>query len=104
VVGAITAHLPAGEHRGRGGAQRHLGLAEPDIAADQTVHRRLAGEIGQGFLDRPGLIPGEREAEAGGEPLHLALRRHDLRGVRLPALLRRLQHRPRRLGERRLRL
>ena len=33
-------------HRGdEGGAQRHLGLAEADVAADQPVHRPAGGEI-----------------------------------------------------------
>jgi hypothetical protein len=36
--------LPA--HGGdEGGAQRHLGLAEADIAADQPVHRPARGQI-----------------------------------------------------------
>jgi hypothetical protein len=35
-------HLLAAVHGHEGGAQRHLGLAEADVAADQPVHR-LAG-------------------------------------------------------------
>ena len=31
--------LEAGHDRDEGGPQRHLGLAEADIAADQPVHR-----------------------------------------------------------------
>jgi hypothetical protein len=96
--------LPPGKDRRRRGAQGHLGLAEADIAADEPVHRHLAGEVGQRLLYRPGLIAGQRIAKTGREALHLALGRHDLRGVGLPTLLRGLQHRPRRLGERRLRL
>ena len=33
-------------HRGdEGGAQRHLGLAEADVAADQPIHRPAGGEV-----------------------------------------------------------
>ncbi len=31
--------LPAAHRRDKGGAQRHFGLAEADVAADQTIHR-----------------------------------------------------------------
>ena len=44
--------LAAGHRRDKGGAQRHLGLAEADIAADQPVHRLARGHIGQRVVDR----------------------------------------------------
>ena len=37
--------LLAGEHRGGGGAKRHLGLAIADIAADQPLHRMAGRQI-----------------------------------------------------------
>ena len=37
--------LLAGHRGDEGGAQRHLGLAEADIAADQPVHRPAGGQI-----------------------------------------------------------
>ena len=43
--------LLAGHHGDEGGAQRHLGLAEADIAADQPVHRPAGGEIVQHGVD-----------------------------------------------------
>ena len=44
-------------HRGdEGGAQRDLGLAEADIAADQPVHRLAGGEIVDHLADRAVLI------------------------------------------------
>ena len=79
----------AGEQRGRhhdgdlfavhggdeGGAQRHLGLAEADVAADQPVHRPAGAEIvehgGDGGLLVVGLLVGKAGAElvvqAGGD-------------------------------------
>ena len=37
--------LLAGNCRDEGGAERDLGLAEPDVAADQPVHRAAGSEI-----------------------------------------------------------
>ena len=70
-------------HRGdKGGAQRHFGLAEADIAADQPVHRPARGQIGERVGDRGvlvlGLVIGEArgefvvEAAVDGEPRRLA--------------------------------
>ena len=61
-------------HRGNEGrAQRDLGLAEADIAADQPVHRPARGEIGERVLDRARLVLGlrvrEARAEFGEQPL-----------------------------------
>ncbi len=58
--------MPA--HRGyECGAQRDLGLAEADIAADQTVHRLALGKIGKDVLDGAFLILGLLPREAFGE-------------------------------------
>jgi hypothetical protein len=55
--------LLSGHRRDEGGAQRDLGLAETDVAADEAVHRLAFGEVLQHVLDRPvlvvGLLPGE---------------------------------------------
>ena len=69
-------------HRGNeGGAQRHLGLAETDIAADQPVHRSPGGEVLQHIGDGTRLVIGLGEREAGAELVPGAFaRRHD-RGV-----------------------
>ena len=50
--------------RDKGGAQRHLGLAEADIADDQPVHRLARGKVGQHILDRAVLIVGFLVGEA----------------------------------------
>ena len=49
-------HLLAAHHRLEGGADRHLRLAEPDVAADQPVHRPLAFHVGLGRRDGGKLI------------------------------------------------
>ena len=55
-------------HRGdEGGAQRDLGLAEADIAADQPIHRPAGGEVLQHVGDGARLILGLGEREAGAE-------------------------------------
>ena len=70
-------------HRGdERGPQRHLGLAEADVAADQPVHRAAGGEVVEHGVDRGalvvGLVIGEAGAElvveplAGGEPRRFA--------------------------------
>ena len=61
-------------------AQRHLGLAEADVAADQPIHRAADLEILQRRLDRAelvlGLVIGEARAELVIEAgLHRQLRR-----------------------------
>ena len=61
--------LAAGHRRDEGGAQRHLGLAEADIAADQPVHRLARGQIRQGVVDRVQLVLGLGIREASGELL-----------------------------------
>ena len=55
-----------------GGAQRHLGLAEADVAADQPIHRPAGGEVaehrGDGGLLVVGLLVGKAGAELVVEP------------------------------------
>ena len=67
-------------HRGdERGAQRDLGLAEADIAADQPVHRPARRQILQHIGDGARLVLGLGEREAGAELVPGALgRRHDL--------------------------
>jgi hypothetical protein len=48
--------LHSGHRRDEGGAQRHLGLAEPDVAAHQSVHRLARAEIADHLGDRPVLV------------------------------------------------
>ena len=62
-------HLLAAVHRDEGGAQRHLGLAEADVAADQPVHRLRADHVLDHRVDRGALVGRLLEAEAGGEGL-----------------------------------
>ncbi len=60
-------HLLARQRHDEGGAQRHLGLAEADIAADQPVHRTAGGEIVEHGVDRGALIVGLVIGKAGAE-------------------------------------
>ena len=48
--------LLAVDRGGEGGAQRDLGLAEADVAADQPIHRPAGGEIVERRLDRARLV------------------------------------------------
>ena len=48
----LAAVLDRLEHR----PQRHLGLAEPDVAADQAVHRPVRLHVGLHVSDRPELV------------------------------------------------
>src|SRR5438105_12494564 len=46
-------------HRGdEGGAQRNLGLAEPDVAADQAIHRPAGRQLTDNDIDRNLLVIG----------------------------------------------
>ena len=58
-----------------GGAQRHLGLAEADVAADQPVHRLARGHVGDRGSDGGGLVRRLLETEPVGERLQV-VRRH----------------------------
>ena len=57
--------LLAGRHRDERGAQRHLGLAEADVAADDPVHGLVGLEVAQHLFDGGGLVGGFLEWEAG---------------------------------------
>ena len=59
--------LLAVERRGKRRAQRHLGLAEADVAADQPVHRAAELEILQRRVDRAELVLGFLIGEARAE-------------------------------------
>ena len=66
-------------------AQRHLGLAEADVAADQPVHRPAAFEVLQRGRDRPQLVLGFLIGEARAElVIDMRLHRHFRRFVQMP--------------------
>ena len=65
--GAEHRHLLAAGGGDEGGAQRHLGLAEADVAADQAVHGPARGHVADHRLDGGELVRGLLEAESGGE-------------------------------------
>jgi hypothetical protein len=49
-------HLLAAQHREQAGAQRDLGLAVADVAADQAIHRHAVLHVGEHGVDRLRLI------------------------------------------------
>ena len=53
--------------RDEGRAQRHFGLAETDIAANETIHRASGLEIADHGVDRSLLIVGLLIGKAGAE-------------------------------------
>jgi hypothetical protein len=59
--------LIARHHRHEGRTQRNLGLAETDVAADQTVHGPARAQVLDDLLDRLFLIVGLLIGEAGAE-------------------------------------
>ena len=59
--------LLAAHRHDEGGAQRHLGLAEADVAADQPVHRPAGGQIVEHVGDGGVLVVGLLVGEAGAE-------------------------------------
>ena len=67
--------LLAVHRRDEGRAQRHLGLAEADVAADQPVHRPAGGEIVERRVDGGLLVVGLLVGEAGAELVIGARRR-----------------------------
>ena len=73
--GADHGHLLAGEGGDEGRAQRHLGLAEADIAAHQPVHRLARRHVFQHVGDGLELVVGLGIGEAGAEFLVGAFRR-----------------------------
>ncbi len=62
-------HLLAADGDGERGAQRDLGLAEADVAADEPVHRMRRLEILLDRLDRRALVLGLAVRELALEPL-----------------------------------
>ena len=60
-------HLIARHGGDKGGAQRHFGLAEADIAADQPVRGPARRQIADHILDRAKLVLGLGKAEAVAE-------------------------------------
>ena len=75
-------YLLAGECDRRRGVQRDLGLAEPDIAADEPVHRLAVREIVEHGADRRVLVARERVGDAAGEAIEPGAGRHDDRRFR----------------------
>ena len=66
-------------------AQRHLGLAEADVAADQPVHRPAAFEVLQRGVDGAELVLGLLIGEARAElVIDMRLHRHFRRFVQMP--------------------
>ena len=59
--------LLAAHRRDEGGAQRHLGLAEADVAADQPVHRPAGRQVVEHAVDGGQLVVGLLVGEAGAE-------------------------------------
>ena len=95
-------HLLAVGDRDERGAQRHFGLAESDVAADEPVHRLAGGQVADDGVDRRLLVRRLLEAEAFGESLvvvdveleRVALARRALR-VEVEELRRRVVRLPR---------
>ena len=81
VVGTTTATCAPDIATHEGGAQRDLGLAEADIAADQAVHRPAGGQVLQHVGDGARLVLGLGEGEAGAELVPGALGRRGQRAV-----------------------
>ena len=78
-------HLLAAHHRGEGGAQRHFGLAEADVAADQPIHRTALAQIVEGRVDRGLLVVGFLVGKARGKFVGCADRdRQPRRFAKLP--------------------
>ena len=69
VVGAQDRDLLAVGDRDIGGAQRHLGLAEADVAAHQPVHRLAGHHVLDHRVDRRQLVGRLLERESVGERL-----------------------------------
>ena len=67
VVGTTTATCLPLMRGDEGRAQRHFGLAEADIAADQPVHRPAGAEILDGGVDGGELVVGLLVGKAGAE-------------------------------------
>ncbi len=68
-------HLLARQHGEKRRSERHFGLAEADIAADQPIHRPAAGKIIEHGVDARGLVLGLLIREARRELVINAVRR-----------------------------
>ena len=68
--------LPAHGHD-EGGPERHLGLAEAHVTADQAIHRCALAEVLQHIADGVQLVVGLFIGEAGAELVEQPLRRHN---------------------------
>jgi hypothetical protein len=81
-------HLLAAHHRLEGASDRYLGLAEPDVPADQAVHGPRTFQVAFGFVDGPSLVRGFFVKEGSFE-LTLPRRVGWVRvaGLRLPSRL-----------------
>ena len=75
--------LLAVDRRGEGGAQRHLRLAEADVAADEPIHRTAGGEVVERRLDRVRLVLRLVIGEAGAELVVEPFRRNESRRGRV---------------------
>ncbi len=71
--------LLAVDRGGEGGAQRHLRLAEADVAADEPVHRPAGGEVVERRLNRVRLVLRFIVGKAGAEFVVEPLRRGEAR-------------------------
>ena len=79
--GANQRDLMTGHGGGKGGAQRNLGLAKADIAANQPVHRRALGQVAKHIVDRAVLIIGFLIGEAVDEFVEAAIGFNDVGGL-----------------------
>ena len=75
-------HLLAVHGGDERGAQRHFGLAEADIAADEPIHRAARAHVVEHGLDGVELVLGLVIGEARGELVVETLRRR--RGAARP--------------------
>ena len=82
---ATSATCMPGHRRDEGGAQRDLGLAEADVAADQPVHRLARAEIVEHVVDRAVLVVGLLIGEAVDERGIAGVRLGDRAGARARA-------------------
>ncbi len=74
-------HLLARLHGDERRAQRDLGLAEAHVAADDAVHRLLAGEVGDDVGDGQRLVRRLFERELCGERTEFGFAGRDLLAV-----------------------
>ena len=68
-------HLFTIMHGEKRGTQRHLGLAEADVAAHQPVHGARCLHVAQHLVDDACLVGGFFEREGGGERIVVVVRR-----------------------------